>query len=46
MTILEQQLASAQQVCADQQAQVPPLEIESMLTNANQTVFNVTALEQ
>ena len=46
MTILEQQLASGQQVCADQQAHVPLLEIESMLTNANQTVLNVTALEQ
>lgn len=46
MTLLEQQLGSAQEVCTDQQAQVPLLEIESMLTNANQTVFNVTALEQ
>ena len=41
---LEKQLASGQQVCADQQAQV--LTFESLLTNANETAFRVTALEQ
>ena len=44
VTTLEEQLASAQQVCAEQQAQM--LTLEGLLSNANQTAFSITALEQ
>ena len=43
-TTLEKQLASAQQECADQQAQL--IALESQLADANQEALMVTALEE